>query len=232
MKLRGLCLVVVVWVCAVSAARADVIPAGDGRGASGVLTFELDFWGLPGVGPCTLTTVAQEAPLFNPQPAPHTQVHFNSEVSVLGSLLGRESILHLSEGAYLGFRFDDTGAQVFERSLTLHLTTRPEGGALDTFNVGTGDSGLGISAPPWSFPHTVAAEVLASTVHPDGWRTDSFQLLLAPDAELAGVALNFSAYPAFVDRVVLEVRYIPEPATLLLLAPASVTLLRPRRQSH
>ena len=178
MKLWGLCFSIVVLVCAVSVAAADVIPTWDGHGGGGILTYELDYWGLPGVGPRTLSTAAEGVPQADPDPRlyPLTHAHFNREVSVLGSLLGRESVLHLEQGAYLGFRFDDGGAEVFERSLTLHLTTRPEGGALTAFNVGTGDSGLGISAPPWSFPHTVAAEVLASTVHLDGWRTDSFQL--------------------------------------------------------
>jgi len=71
------------------------------------------------------------------------------------------------------------------------------------------------------------------TVAPDGWlyQTYLFDLTPQPDWEVVGLnfALPTGAYAA-IDRLDIDTRCIPEPATALLLALGSLSLLRTPRE--
>ncbi|MFH1748671.1 MAG: PEP-CTERM sorting domain-containing protein [Planctomycetota bacterium] len=214
-----------------AAALADDVFPPDWRGNYGTMTAGWGFWGGEGLGPRVL--LQSEAQLIQANPGGFADpfpawAYINSQVYVHDQLGNRQSVLEINDGGTLAFRLSNYDQDNPQKHLKLQITFRQSMGAPMTFDVGawTGDPG----DPPWNYPNTVAAVVDESFDHGDGWQTNSYHIWFEPNPLYEGFGINFTAYPAFVDQVVIDTWCIPEPATLSLvvLAIGGSALLRRR----
>lgn len=214
----------VVAVCAAQAKGDDWFPA-DWRGEPQTIVAAWDYWGLAGSGPRLIMPGYYQA---NPDifTDPRARAYIDSEVLVHNSLFGRQSVLEVGYRGIpgeLAFAISNYSgyAQMFVR---FQITYWPSGGAPMNFGVGVvgGD-------PPWFFMDYEPAVVTDAHMHPDGWRTAAYDLLIEPGDTFGGLGVVFTELPVYVDQVWIDTWAIPSAGASSLLAAAGLLTVHRRR---
>ncbi len=204
------------------------------RGNYGTVTAVWDDWGPEGLGPRTLLQTESQLFQANPGGFPPNEypawAYLDSSVYVHGQLQGRQGVLEIP-GSYwtvdhVGFRLSDyAGGDI--KYMQVQITFFGPGPAW--FRLGAFQEDPG--EPPWTFDPAVAAVVVDSYHHPDGWQTNSYQFTFEPNPLYEGFSFIFSEdQTGFVDQVVIDTWCVPEPAGFMLALVGVLLLHRAARQ--
>lgn len=211
-----------------SGAIADDVFAPNWRGDFLTVTAAWDYWGQEGPGPGTAQPGFYDA---NPGGlgANPALAYWGSNSYVHDNLFNRQSVLEIgvdSNPDTLQFGLLNYG-NGDRKDILIQVTYYQGFGAPLSFDVGALTD---IGSPPFPLTDTVAATVLDTMAHPDGWVTSSYGFSLTPKPQAEGLQINFTSYPAYIDQVVIDTRSIPSPGALGVVLIAGVAVSSRRRR--
>ena len=222
--IRYAAVAMVVWSVAGMVVADDVLPP-DWRGESNTVTAGWGMWGTPGPGPGSSVLMGNQVTTNPPDAfdpfAAAAAANWDGSCTVIANTMGRDSVLYVPPGGPLGrvwfglLNFPDDNV---EKRIRLQITFR--GAGVMDFYVTT-DSALETHYD---------ALVADSYLHPDGWQTNAYDLVITPNPAWEHILLDWGyANPdsCYIDQVVIDTQ-CPEPATLSLLALGGLAVMRRR----